>query len=314
MPVFKKGFNVLKFLLQEMDNLNLKKKNTNIEVEFQLLIQMALNQRVSWGKLKLFLHDLASTYETSKKLNDVLLDELQSLHVKANENESQAQEIVQDDEVMVLFSKQETIDDAIHYDNVIQSECQGTSDDASKEIEPIEINAEEKQHHETVNDQCNNTSFVECNESGKENEVQEQQEIIADGSEEDVIEMSSNSDTFSDEINNDDSKIEEALIVDIDIGQSQLDESATKYDSVNNEAVSDEGEETLESIDPNLVLDNKAVTLDTPDTLQIYDALVEDTIVREEDHQTNNPLSSKSKEKKKKQSWQNKTVFINGEK
>ena len=127
-----------------MDNLNLKKKVTNIEVEFQLLVQMALNQRVSWGKLKMFLHELASTYETSRKLNDVLLDELQSLHVKANENESQAQEIVQDDEVMVLFSKQETIEDAILDDNVIQSECQGTSEDSSNEYNSVEYEAVSK--------------------------------------------------------------------------------------------------------------------------------------------------------------------------
>ena len=147
-----------------MDNLNLKKKNTNIEVEFQLLVQMALNQRVSWGKLKLFLHDLASTYETSKKLNDVLLDELQSLHVKANESKLQVQDSVQDDEIMVLFSKQETIEDTI--------ESQGTSDDFSDEIAHIEINnVKETKLYQSVYDQntFKDTANVEYSEPAEQN-------------------------------------------------------------------------------------------------------------------------------------------------
>ena len=45
-------------------------------------MKLALCQKVSWPSLKIFLHDLTSTFESSKELNHVLLEELQSLHSK----------------------------------------------------------------------------------------------------------------------------------------------------------------------------------------------------------------------------------------
>ena len=88
--------------------------------------------------LKGFLHELVSSLEASKKLNTLLLDELQSLHSKTIENQPEAklcqtveeletfndtedqevdaetQDTVEngsDDDIMVLFTKQETIND-----------------------------------------------------------------------------------------------------------------------------------------------------------------------------------------------------------
>ena len=68
----------------------------NLEVEFKILLNLANNRRVSWSKLKLFLNDLTNTYETSKKLNDVLLEELQSLHSQRADDHDKTKPEVQD--------------------------------------------------------------------------------------------------------------------------------------------------------------------------------------------------------------------------
>ena len=52
------------------------------EVDFESLVRLALTEKVSWNKLRLFLDDLTSTFETSKKLNDVLLDELLKPYIR----------------------------------------------------------------------------------------------------------------------------------------------------------------------------------------------------------------------------------------
>ena len=117
--------------------MNLDKNVKNSE-EFSYLVNLALDQKVSWTMLKGFLNELVSSLEASKKLNAVLLDELQSLHSKTFENQFEAnhessveeqetfndtedqevdaevQDTVEngsDDDIMVLFTKQETIND-----------------------------------------------------------------------------------------------------------------------------------------------------------------------------------------------------------
>ena len=117
--------------------MNLDKNVKNSE-EFSYLVNLALDQKVSWTMLKGFLNELVSSLEASKKLNAVLLDELQSLHSKTIENQSETMQSIaenkketfnvtedkefdaevketaengSDDEVMVLFTKQETIND-----------------------------------------------------------------------------------------------------------------------------------------------------------------------------------------------------------
>ena len=55
----------------------------DFEVDFKHLLKLAMTQKVSWTKLKGFLDDLTSTFEASKKLNDVLLEEIQILHSRS---------------------------------------------------------------------------------------------------------------------------------------------------------------------------------------------------------------------------------------
>ena len=57
-----------------------------MDIEFEFLVNLALDQKVSWAKLKLFLDDMTPTYEKSKKLNNVLLNSLESLHSKTKKN------------------------------------------------------------------------------------------------------------------------------------------------------------------------------------------------------------------------------------
>ena len=117
-------------------------KNVKNSEEFSYLVNLALDQKVSWTMLKGFLNELVSSLEASKKLNAVLLDELQSLHSKTFENQFEAnhessveeqetfndtedqevdaevQDTVEngsDDDIMVLFTKQETISDGSNY-------------------------------------------------------------------------------------------------------------------------------------------------------------------------------------------------------
>ena len=75
-------------------------------VDLRSLVKLALNQKVSWFGLKTFLHELTSTLETSKELNDVLLEELQILHSKTikiqiqdtvNNTDAEVQEIAGND-------------------------------------------------------------------------------------------------------------------------------------------------------------------------------------------------------------------------
>ena len=64
----------------------LDKNVESSEVEFEFLVNLALKEKVSWPKLKSFLDDMTSNYEKSKKLNNVLLTSLESLHSKTKKN------------------------------------------------------------------------------------------------------------------------------------------------------------------------------------------------------------------------------------
>ena len=68
---------------------------------------MALNQKVSWTLLKTFLKELISSFESSKQLNEVLLEELQLLH--SNQTESKTIEKETEEQENELFSKQEQV-------------------------------------------------------------------------------------------------------------------------------------------------------------------------------------------------------------
>ena len=66
---------------------------------------MALNQKVSWTSLKTFLKELISSFESSKQLNEVLLEELQLLHSNQTESKSIEKE-TGEDENEVLSEKE----------------------------------------------------------------------------------------------------------------------------------------------------------------------------------------------------------------
>ena len=55
--------------------------------DFKSLINLALDNRIPWSPLKIFLEDLTSTFEASKELNVILFDELQLLHSKLSKNQ-----------------------------------------------------------------------------------------------------------------------------------------------------------------------------------------------------------------------------------
>ena len=119
----------------------LEKFVQNSELQFKYLINLALNQKVTWSNLKSFLNDLTPTHQTSKKINDILLEELQNLHSKIIDNqarkngetEADFEDFVKsgsDDDIMVLFTKQKTIgDDLTEHDFVHESISGETNND-----------------------------------------------------------------------------------------------------------------------------------------------------------------------------------------
>ena len=98
---------------------NLERFCENSELGFKYLLNLALNEKDSWGKLKIFLEDLTLTYETSKKLNKVLLDKLESMQSNENKNkgstdERKEEEIVEndsEDDLILMYSKKESFKD-----------------------------------------------------------------------------------------------------------------------------------------------------------------------------------------------------------
>ena len=58
----------------------------NVELDFKHLIKCAMNHKISWSVLKIVLDNAASTLKESKKLNNILLDELESMQSKQIKN------------------------------------------------------------------------------------------------------------------------------------------------------------------------------------------------------------------------------------
>ena len=81
--------------------------------------KLAMEQKVSWATIKTFIHELTYYFESIMKLNAVLLEELQSLLSKMDENQTQKgsnQNEIQmeetgdnksENDVLVLFTKKE---------------------------------------------------------------------------------------------------------------------------------------------------------------------------------------------------------------
>ena len=131
----------------------LEKFVQNSELQFKYLINLALNQKVTWSNLKSFLNDLTPTHQTSKKINDILLEELQNLHSKIIDNqarkngetEADFEDFVKsgsDDDIMVLFTKQKTIgDDLTEHDFVHESISGETNND--QDVQHDQSNADQ---------------------------------------------------------------------------------------------------------------------------------------------------------------------------
>ena len=106
----------------------------DFEVDFKHLLKLAMTQKVSWTKLKGFLDDLTSTFEASKKLNHVLLEEIQILHSQVIANDTLAkaneEETISDDDSIALFANQESIDDKLNSgtNNEIKEDSLGADD------------------------------------------------------------------------------------------------------------------------------------------------------------------------------------------
>ena len=102
----------------EIENMQgLESISENSELGFKYLLNLALNEKVPWAKVKGILDDLVSTYEMSKKLNKVVLNELELLHSKVNENqessiERKEQEIIEDN-IIPMQLKQESFNDKV---------------------------------------------------------------------------------------------------------------------------------------------------------------------------------------------------------
>ena len=54
-------------------------------VDFKSVINLALSNKIPWIPLRTLLHELTPTFEASRQLNDILLDELQLIHSKQKE-------------------------------------------------------------------------------------------------------------------------------------------------------------------------------------------------------------------------------------
>ena len=54
-------------------------------VDFKSIINLALSNKIPWVPLRTLLHELTPTFEASRQLNDILIDELQLIHCKQKE-------------------------------------------------------------------------------------------------------------------------------------------------------------------------------------------------------------------------------------
>ena len=146
-------------------------------VDLRSLVKLALSQKVSWSGLKISLQELTSTFELSKELNVVLLEELQILHSKTMETQSQDRahdsgakkqeidEISSHDDVTVLFTNQETFDNEVS----VFEDNKKAQDFFVNEYLIDENNVEGNQFDKVVEDN-RGTNSLSVNDSLKEQE------------------------------------------------------------------------------------------------------------------------------------------------
>ena len=112
---------------------------------------MALNQKVSWISLKTFLKELISSFDSSKQLNEVLLEELQLLH--SHQSESKTIEKETEEQEHELFSEQESKN----------KKETATNDNADKNLD--QLVTDKDCSNEIVENELYETLFDEDNEN-----------------------------------------------------------------------------------------------------------------------------------------------------
>ena len=60
----------------------------NVELDFKHLIKCALNHEISWPALRVVLESATTTLKKSKKLNNILLEELESIQFEQTRNKT----------------------------------------------------------------------------------------------------------------------------------------------------------------------------------------------------------------------------------
>ena len=75
----------------------------NVELDFKHLIKCALNQEITWPALKVVLESATTTLKKSKKLNNILLEQLESMQFEQTRKKThnQAHVIYKHERVML---------------------------------------------------------------------------------------------------------------------------------------------------------------------------------------------------------------------
>ena len=157
--------------------LGLEKFVENSEFQYKYLIKLAMDQKVSWTAMRTFIHELANDFESAMKLNEVLLEELQSLVSKMTENKTQEifdqtkvgmEERKSESHVEILFSKKKTIDEKSNFFGKNSKKKSYQEDLANESNSHLEPNDEELQFIQSKVNQIDNDDNAESIEDAGE--------------------------------------------------------------------------------------------------------------------------------------------------
>ena len=148
-----------------MTEVETDKSTTASKVKF--LISMALNGDVSWRNLTLLMDDLTPTLEKSKKVNEILLKELETLHSKFNDRQLiHTEEKVQTEpQLFDTEDSNEGLRPEVEEQNwILQASQSGSEFD--KEItddKDVEIAMEDEIYDETSKEDDSKNKIIELN-------------------------------------------------------------------------------------------------------------------------------------------------------
>ena len=126
----------------------------NVELNFKNLIKYALHNKISWPALKIFLDSATLTLKESKKLNNILLDELESMQSKQITNK-------------ILDETDSMIENGSLEKDVVALSPQNCEEDIVAKTEEIEseIDHERVIYQEKGNDFTSNGEFIDFEET-----------------------------------------------------------------------------------------------------------------------------------------------------